>query len=115
MAKAVTFPMIDGSTRDFPRVGLFYRAGGTTMPLWVQDPQEKRKYRVPITGDSNSATTWSVSPAGPTLDSQSDTASESVIRISGLTLGTVYTLKYHMTGTSGQEYEAEGTIVCRSK
>lgn len=82
------------------------------MKSWDQDPAEKLFYREQITGDTVASAVWSISPAGPTLDSQSEGADWTRVRVSGLTIDKQYTLTVHIVGASTQEYERSGVIDC---
>jgi hypothetical protein len=82
------------------------------MKAFTQDPGEKLDYRQTVSGDTVASATWTISPAtGVTLDNQADAAGYTMIRVSGLTLATKYTLTCHIVGTSGQEYERSVWIV----
>lgn len=82
------------------------------MRGWEQDPNEKVFYRQQITGDTVASAVWSITPAGPTLDGQSEGADYSRIKVSALTINKKYTLTCHIVGASGQEFERSCGISC---
>ena len=77
--------------------------------FYEQDPQEVRDYVQPLTGDTVSSASWTLSPSA-TLGAAVNTSASSKVRVSGLTLGKTYTLTAQITGASGQVYESSTVI-----
>jgi hypothetical protein len=75
------------------------------VKTWEQDPNEKQDYRETLIGDTVASALWTITPAGPTLGTPTNTANTSTVRVSGIVFGVVYKLTAHVIGASGQEYE----------
>ena len=77
--------------------------------FFEQDPNEAIDYVQPITGDTVASATWTITPAA-TLGTPVNVSASSKVRVSGLTLGKEYALTVHITGASGQQFEASIAI-----
>ncbi len=83
--------------------------------IWTQRAGEKLDYRQVIRGDTVASATWSINPTGPTLGEPVNTENSSTVRVSGLSADTDYTLKPHIVGGSGQEFEAKEDVIIQAK
>ena len=86
------------------------------------DPDAKLDYGVDWsawlpTGVTIATSTWTITPAGPTLSGQANSTTATTVWVEGCTAGTVYTLTNRITtnGTPAQVDDRSITLVCRER
>lgn len=85
-----------------------------SLGLTIQDPDETAPYREDwtdyLSGGSISASTWSISPAGPTISAEAIAGAITSCNLAGVVEGAIYLLTNRMTPTGGQPAERSITI-----
>lgn len=88
------------------------------MTVHVKDPAAVLDFRHDWTdwltgGETIATSTWSVSPAGLTVDSDSATGTTATVYVSGGTAGKVYRLTNRITTNANPARTDERTVVVR--
>ena len=84
------------------------------------DPDAKLDYGVDwsdwlATGDTIATSTWAITPTGPTLASESNDDTSTVVWVSGCTRGVVYTLTNSIVDNDGREEDRSITLICEER
>lgn len=89
------------------------------MTLLLIDPAEKLDYGfdwsdgwLGVSGDTVTASTWAVSPTGPTLSAAANTTTATTVFMTGCTHGKIYSLTNQITTSLGRIGERTLTIRC---
>jgi hypothetical protein len=89
------------------------------MTLYVQDPQEKldhtHDWAAELGADTISTSTWAISPTGPTLSSQTSTATTATVWVESLTAGKLYTLTNSVITAAGRKFDRQLFLLCEAK
>ncbi len=78
-----------------------------------QRPSEAILYRQPVVNDEITNATWTISPAGPTVSKQEQTATDTTALVSNLTANLRYVLTVLVHCASGQVIERSCNIRCQ--
>lgn len=85
-----------------------------SLGLTIQDPGETAPYREDwtdyLSGGTIATSTWSVSPAGPTVSAEAIAGAITSCNLAGVVEGVIYLLTNRMTPTGGQPAERSITI-----
>ena len=68
-----------------------------------------------LAGDTITASSWTVSGTGLTIDSDSNTTTTTTVWVSGGTDGTNYDLTNHIVTDDGREDDRTLVLVCKSR
>ena len=93
------------------------------MAYKLIDPQEVLDYGIDWTGflaevqpaDSITLSSWSITPAGPVLFSDSVTGDVSRVFVAGASNGTLYQLTNRITTSQGRTAERSITLRCENR
>ncbi len=89
------------------------------MIIRKHDPQAKLDYGWDLTdwlkGDTLKESTWSVSPAGPTLSNPGHTDKTTIVWMEGCVLGVTYTLTNHFVTNGGRADDRSYLIITEQR
>lgn len=90
------------------------------MSTFRIDPQAKLDYGWDWsdwldTGDTITASTWTITPTGPTLTDSTHDTTTTTVWVAGAVLGVDYTLTNHITTVEGREDDRSHGLHCTNR